>query len=127
VLHARSDPNALAQLFALNSELRILWAHAGIFTEPHAIGEMLDRYPRLWAELSHRADVAPNGRLAPEWRELFLRHPNRFLLGTGTYTAEYWYQFRFMLSAYRGWLKDLPSDVAERIAYRNGLELFGLR
>jgi hypothetical protein len=24
-------------------------------------------------------------------------------------------------------LKDLPSDVAERIAYRNGLELFGLR
>jgi hypothetical protein len=127
VLHARSDPNALAQLFALDPNLRILWAHAGIFTKPHAIGEMLDRYPRLWAELSHRADVAPNGTLAPEWRELFLRHPNRFLLGTGTYTAEYWYQFRFMLSRYRGWLKDLPHEVAERIAYRNGLELFALR
>jgi hypothetical protein len=127
VLHARSDANALGQLFAINPYVRILWAHAGMFTSPQAIGEMLDRYPRLWAELSHRPDVAPNGSLSPEWRELFLRHPNRFVLGTGTYTSEYWYQFRYMLDRYRGWLKDLPPDVAVNIAYGNGLDLFGLR
>lgn len=53
-------------------------------------------------------------------------HPDRFLLGSGTYSSKYWYQFRTYLSRYRGWLEDLPPELAEKIAYRNGLDLFGL-
>ncbi|MDH3514650.1 MAG: hypothetical protein OEM83_07265, partial [Gammaproteobacteria bacterium] len=59
--------------------------------------------------------------------EIMLRHPDRFLLGSGTYTSQYWYQFRYYHDRYRGWLKDLPYGVAERIAFRNGLELFELK
>jgi hypothetical protein len=125
VLSAHSDPNAIRQLYALEPRLRILWAHAGMTTSPATVGELLDRYPRLHAELSHRTDVAPRGALAPEWRELFLRHPNRFLLGSGTYNNEYWYQFRYVHARYREWLRELPPELAERIAWHNGLAFFG--
>lgn len=124
VLSAHSDSNAIRQLFALDPRIRILWAHAGMTTSPATVGEMLGRYPRLWAELSHRTDVAPRGNLTPEWRELLLRHSDRFLLGSGTYSNEYWQQFRYNFIRYRDWLEDLPPVVAERIAYQNGLDLF---
>lgn len=127
VLHARSDPATIRDLFALGPELRILWAHGGMFVSPAEIGELLGRYPRLWVEISHRGDVAPRGKLNPEWREIMLRHPDRFLLGSGTYTTEYWYQFRYYFDKYRAWLKTLSPGVAEQIAFRNGLELFELR
>lgn len=126
VLHARSDANAIRQLFALGPDLRIIWAHGGMFTPPGTIGEMLGRYPRLWVEISHRGDVAPGDTLDPEWREIMLRHPNRFLLGSGTYNERLWYQFRYYFERYRKWLKTLPPGVAESIAFRNGVELFGL-
>lgn len=126
VLHARSDPHALRQLFEMGPALRIIWAHAGLFAQPDTIGEMLERFPALWVDISLRGDVAPRGKLADEWRALILRYPDRFLLGSGTYTTEYWYQFRYNLNRYRGWIKDLPPDVMERIAYQNGLRLFGL-
>lgn len=126
ILHARSDPNALRQLFALDPTNRVLWAHAGMFTPPATIHEMLDTFPNLYIEISHRGDVAPNGKLAPEWRALLLRYPQRFLLGSGTYTSEYWYQFRYILAKYRGWLTSLPPNVMVRVAYQNGLDLFGI-
>jgi hypothetical protein len=124
VLHARSDPNAIRQLFELGPSLRILWAHAGMHTQPDVIDSLLYRYPNLWVELSHRVDVAPKGKLDPAWRKLMLRYPDRFLLGSGTYTGQYWYRFREYHGRYRKWLKELPPTVAEQIAYRNGLRLF---
>lgn len=127
VLHARSDPQALRQLFQLGPSLRIIWAHAGIFAQPETIGEMLDRYPGLRVDISLRNDVAPRGELAKDWRELMMRYPDRFLLGSGTYTTEYWYQFRYNLNRFRNWLKDLPPEIAEQIAYRNGARLFNLK
>ena len=127
ILHARSDPNAIHQLFEMNANIRILWAHAGMFTPPETVSSMLDRYPRLWVEISHRGDIAPSGKLNDKWREVFLRHADRFLLGSGTYSSKYWYEFRTYMSRYRGWLKDLPKEVAERMAFRNGLVLFDLK
>lgn len=126
VLHARSDPAAIQQLFELGPRLRILWAHAGMFTPPETVGKMLNQFPNLWVEISHRIDIAPGGDLDPAWRELMLRFPNRFLLGSGTYRNEYWYQFRYTHTQYREWLKKLPAEPREMIAYRNGLNLFRL-
>lgn len=126
ILHARSDPLAISQLFRMHRGLRILWAHAGMFTPADTVSRMLDRYPRLWVEISQRGDIAPGGKLDPKWRKVILRHPDRVLLGSGTYTNKYWYQFRYYMGRYREWLKTLPPQVAEQIAYRNGLRLFGL-
>jgi len=124
VLHAHSDPGAIEQLFALNPKIKILWAHAGMFTKPETVGRLLARYPTLWAELSHRLDVAPKGQVDPGWQTLLVSYPDRFMIGTGTYSNEFWYQFRYILKHHRSWLNQLPPDVSEKIRYRNAARLF---
>jgi hypothetical protein len=126
VLHLRTDAGAIREIFTLEPELKILWAHAGVYDEAEAVGEMLGRYANLWIELSHRNDATPQGRLDPVWRQLILDHPRQVLVGTGTYTADLWFQYRTILSNHRNWLEELPEAVAQRVAYINGMALFGL-
>ena len=125
-LHAHSDDRAVAAMFALNPEVKILWAHAGMSTSAETIGAMLDRYPNLWAELSYRwGEVAPGGSLSPEWRILLLRHPDRLLFGTDTWAPERWPQVPAIAAAARTWLRDLPPEVAAAVAFRNAERLYG--
>lgn len=42
---------------------------------------------RRIAELALRTDVAPDGTLGPEWRTVFMRHPDRFVVGTDTWVT----------------------------------------
>lgn len=123
-LHAHSDVAAVERLFKHDSGARILWAHAG-FERPEKVREMLRRYAKLWCELAFRTDHAPGGRLDPDWRAAFLEFPDRFMVGTDTHTAERWPFVVEHASWSRGWLAELPRDVAERIAHRNGETLFG--
>jgi hypothetical protein len=124
ILCAHSDERAVDVLFAKDPRARVLWAHAGMTAGPDAVGRMLDRHPNLWVELSIRGDVAPGGRLDPEWRALFLRHPDRFLYGTDTYVTSRWAQTPAIADAARRWLAELPPAVGEAIARGNGERLF---
>ena len=124
LLHAHSDVDAIERLFRQYPGARILWAHSG-FDGPERIREMLKRYPNLWCDLAFRNDQASGGKVDPEWRALFIEYPGRFMLGTDTYTPERWHFVSEHASWSRGWLADLPADVAERIAFRNGEALFG--
>jgi hypothetical protein len=124
-LHAHVDEVAVERLLTLYPEVRILWAHAGMSSPVKEVGRLLDRYPKLWVELALRFDVAPGGTLDPEWRALFLRHPDRFMVGTDTWTTSRWDSVVAEARATRRWLGQLPRDVAEQIAYRNGERLFG--
>ena len=45
-------------------------------------------------------------------------------MGTDTFTPERWYYIGEHANWTRTWLTGLPTDVAERIAYRNGEALF---
>ena len=126
VLHLRTDAGAIRELFAIDPELRILWAHAGVYDDAGVVGDMLGRYPNLWIELSHRNDATPQGRLVPRWRQLVIDHSQRVLVGTGTYTPDLWFQYRTILSNHREWLAELPENVAMRVAYQNGMKLFRL-
>ena len=91
---------------------------------PSASGELVDRFPMLWVELALRTDVAPGGTLDPEWRALFVRHPDRFLVGTDTWVTSRWESVRDANEAVQRWLQQLPRDVAEQIAWKNGERLF---
>ncbi|MBI4588255.1 MAG: amidohydrolase family protein [Candidatus Rokubacteria bacterium] len=124
-LHAHSDAAAVEELFALNPRVKILWAHAGMTSDPGSIGTLLDRYPNLWAELAIRTDMASGGTLDPAWRALFLRHPDRIMLGTDTWTTSRWEALPAYLEEMRAWLRQLPREVAEKIAFRNAERLFG--
>jgi hypothetical protein len=65
------------------------------------------------------------GTIDPEWRAAFLEFPDRFMVGTDTFSPERWYYIGEHANWSRGWLVDLPPAIAERIAYRNGESLFG--
>lgn len=126
VLHLRTDPVAIRSLFTIEPTLKILWAHAGVYADAAEVESLLWQYPNLWIELSHRHDATPQGNLNPDWRELILNHADRVLVGTGTYNADYWYQYRTILSNHRQWLSGLPEEVALKVAYLNGEGLFGM-
>ena len=122
VLHAHSDVDAIGRLFRQWPEARVLWAHSG-FDRPEGVREMLRRHPRLWSDLAFRGDHATQGKVDPAWRDAFLEFPERFMIGTDTFTPERWHYIEGHASYSRGWLADLPPTVAERIGWRNAEQL----
>lgn len=124
VVNVHGEAGVIRQLLTIEPGIRVLWAHAGLRTDPRLVGEMLELHPNLWAELSHRADIAPDGQLAPEWRNLFERFPDRFMFGSGTYTNDFWFRYNLTLTRTREWLRQLRPALAERIAHQNALDLF---
>jgi len=125
VLHSHSDADAIEREFKQWPGARILWAHSG-FDTPARIREMLRKYPTLWCDLAFRTDHAPNGQLDADWRALFTEFPERFTLGTDTFTPERWPYIVENARFSRQWLAQLPPAVAERIAWRNGETLFNV-
>lgn len=126
---------------------KVIWCHVGQVRyierashyNPAYVDGLLKRFPNLYFDTAFgdSASVYPlsgqrharvwgsNGALRPEWRELFVSHPNRFLsaLDLGGDRLE-------RIAAYdedhRAFLKQLPEDIRHRVAYRNAwLLLFG--
>ncbi|MCX7274761.1 MAG: hypothetical protein NTV19_16680 [Burkholderiales bacterium] len=122
ILHAHSDADAVERLFAQWPQARILWAHAG-FERPEAVRAMLRRHPRLWADLAFRSEHGSGGKVDASWRDAFVEFPDRFMVGTDTFTPERLYYIPEHAAWTRAWLTDLPIDLAERIAWRNAQAL----
>ena len=126
ILHIHAGASPIRALFELEPNLKILWAHAGMGAPPEVVGELLDRHAGLWTELSFRAeDVAPGGDLDPAWRDLLLRHTDRFMIGTDTYIAPRWDEYWALIEQHRDWLGQLPTAAARAIAHGNAVRLFG--
>jgi len=124
VLHAHSDIDAVERLFAQWPDAKILWAHSG-FESPDRVRAMLRKHRNLWCDLAFRSDHGAGGRVDPQWRALFLEFPDRFMVGTDTFTPERWPFIVEHARWSRAWLADLPAEIAERIAWKNGEALFG--
>ncbi len=122
-LHSHSDAEAVERQFRQDPTARILWAHSG-FDAPEKVREMLRRHRRLWCDLAFRSDHASGGKVDDAWRAAFLEFPDRFMVGTDTFTPERWYYVVEHARWSRQWLADLPREAAERIAWKNGEDLF---
>jgi hypothetical protein len=124
-LHAHSDDAAVIELFAMEPRSKIIWAHAGMSSNAQVVGALMDKYASLWADLSYRyGDVAPGGTLDPAWRALLIRHADRFMLGSDTWTTGRWEQVVTMAGEARRFLEQLPPEVAGKIASKNIERLF---
>jgi hypothetical protein len=125
-LLAHCDEPALLILLAHNAKARIIWAHTGFSTPPDRVKELLESNPALMGELSYRSGITErDGELSTEWRALFARHSDRFLLGSDTWINERWFGYDTIMQNYRAWLAQLPADQARRIAHGNAERLFG--
>lgn len=114
-------------------QVRLIWAHSGIGGASVArVDALLAKYPLLMGELSYRPGLTcpdDKGRelLCPEWRALLLKYPSRFMIGSDTWINQRWLYYDALMQGYRGWLGELPVDVARKIAWDNGAALFGLK
>jgi hypothetical protein len=122
-LHCHCDAEATEILLGLVPGVRVLWAHAGMSAGPDEVGRLVDASPQLYVELALRSDVAPGGQLDPAWRDLFLRHRDRFMVGTDTWVASRWAALVEIQAGTRAWLRQLPPDVARRLASENAESL----
>jgi len=123
-LHSHSDSAAVDRHFQQDPNARVLWAHSG-FERPENVRAMLRKYATLWCDLAFLTAHASNGKVTPGWREAFLEFPDRFLVGTDSFTPERLHYIAEHARWSREWLADLPRDVAEKIGFRNGERLFG--
>ena len=122
-LQSHSDADAVKRFFRQDPGARVLWAHAG-FTSAETVRDMMRTHKGLWADLALRSEVGSGGRVSPEWRAVFMEFPDRFMVGTDTWTPERWQDIVGHAAFSRAWLADLPADLAERIAWKNAEALF---
>ena len=125
-LHAHADAEAVEILMGHNPRAQIVWAHTGFGLDTDRVAAMLTKYPQVWGELSYRSGIVDgDGKLTADWRTLFTKFPDRFLLGSDTWINERWAAYGDIMAGYRAWLAQLPPDVAARIAHGNAKRLFG--
>lgn len=125
-LHAHADAEAVEILISHNAKSRIIWAHTGFSLAPESVAALLDKHAALWGELSYRGGITDDaGKLTLAWRALFERYPDRFLIGSDTWTNDRWANYGAIINSYRRWLVQLPPEIANKIAHGNAKSLFG--
>jgi hypothetical protein len=123
-LHAHCDDYVIDRIFQLDPNAKVIWAHTGMSTPAERVDQLLAKYPALYGELSFRSGVTEADKLSAAWRGLFTKYPERFLLGSDTWVPQRWPEVPDIMAGYRAWLAQLPREVAENIAWRNGTRLF---
>jgi predicted TIM-barrel fold metal-dependent hydrolase len=125
---AHVDDTAIDLLMAHAPDARLVWAHTGIGGAPVArVDALLAKFPQLMGELSYRPGLTCDaGKLCPEWRALLLKYPGRFMIGSDTWVNQRWLYYDELMKGYRGWLGDLPADVAQKIAWGNAAGIYGV-
>jgi hypothetical protein len=124
-LQIHADPAVIDTLYDVSPSLPVIWAHAGTFPYPDLLADYLQRYPALSIDLSVRDErIAPDGQISDDWYVLFLRFPDRFMVGVDTFSLSRWQQFDAAVATVRRWLAQLPEDVAQRLAHDNAAAFF---
>jgi hypothetical protein len=124
---AHVDDVAIDRLMAHAPGAKLIWAHSGIGgPSPERVRELMQRHASLLGELSYRPGLTEGGRLTPAWRAMCTELPARWLIGSDTWVNARWLHYEELMDEARAWLGELPAPVAQRIAWANGAELFGL-
>lgn len=126
VLMIHGDLAIIDRIFEIAPQVDVLWAHLGDQPDPTILRAALARHPEhLFIDTSVRDErfLDGDGQLLPEWRALFVDHPNRFVVGVDTYSIARWQRFDDAVKTIRQWLDQLPDSVARRLARENAREL----
>ena len=79
---------AIVNICSRHPAVNILFAHAGGNLRPKHVEAVIEKCPRILIELSARDPwrygrlTDDNGKLLPKWRDVIVRYPQRFVVGT---------------------------------------------
>lgn len=120
------DAQVIDEIFSIDPNARILWAHLGTKPEIELLKSMLDKYPQnLWIDTSVRdKQLLASGRLGLDWQQFFTDYPDRFLVAIDTFSVNRWQTYDRVVEDIHRWLKDLPKDVAQKLAKDNAQTFF---
>lgn len=146
VIHMEGDPISVSRLkrvLALGS--KVVWAHNCGRSNPSVIREMLSAHSNLFCDLANMDDrgfygsgkpklaefsylIMKDGVLDSNQKSLMIDYPNRFMVGSDVAHTEGFRksQVSKRLQRLRLMLGQVPLEVAERIAFRNAIDIFGL-
>ena len=112
--------------------------HLGQLDAP-SVRAMIDKHPNVYFMTSTSNPIAARRgnqpwtnmfakqEIAPEWRDLLVEHPDRFILAFDNVVAENWGQsYLNQIALWRAALMQLPEEVALAIAHRNAERLWHL-
>jgi len=127
LIHVHSGKAPIEILYGMEPKLRIIWAHAGMVEPAKVVEAMMARYDTLSADTSYRESDIMNGdgSIDADWRRVIERFPDRFMIGSDTWTNSQWAEYRDLIRTNRKWLSQFSRPVAESIAYKNAERLFG--
>jgi predicted TIM-barrel fold metal-dependent hydrolase len=115
LLHLHGDADAVERVFKQDPKARILWAHSG-FAAPDEVRATLRRHRMLWADLAFRSDPGSGSTVNPAWRAAFEEFPDRFMLGTDTFSPERWWYVTEHAAWARAWLAGQSALAREGLA-----------
>jgi predicted TIM-barrel fold metal-dependent hydrolase len=119
------DRAVVKQAFNWFPGLVIIWAHLGEDPDTVILEQMLMQYPSLYIDTSIRdVLIVKEGKLLEDWKHLFIKYPDRFMVAIDTYYTPRWDKMSDVTRFIRTWLKDLPNEVARKMAFDNAARLF---
>lgn len=126
-VHVHSGKAPVDQLFSIEPELKIIWAHAGMSESAQTVEDMMAKYKTLYADTSFREwDIlGSDGTIDPAWRQVLERFSDRFMIGSDTWVNSQWDNYEQIMAVNRKWLSQFPRTLAEKFAYKNAERLFG--
>ena len=125
-LHVHSDSEPIRWLYGLDPDVKIIWAHAGLGENPKNIYKLMSEFPNLLADTSLREQsiLAGIGELNPTWRKIIFEFHERLMIGSDTWVNGQWDYYEWIIASNRAWLRLLPGEIAENIAYKNAERYF---
>jgi predicted TIM-barrel fold metal-dependent hydrolase len=126
-LHVHSGAEPIRWLYALDPDVKIIWAHAGLSTPASEVYALMEDFPGLLADTSLREwEIAgPGDKLSPEWVEIILDFQDRLMIGSDTWVNSQWENYSAIMDMNRLWLSQFPREIAEKLAYKNAERVFG--
>ena len=140
IIHMETTADTVAALeraLLASPNTRVIWAHQNPVkmgggpeaqyarqADPNQVAILLDKYPNLFADIAVGYETRffrlEDRKLPQGWKNLYERYNDRFVIGLDLAVSVMWEKFYLRrASVIRGWLSQLSSDTARKLAYEN--------
>jgi len=126
-LHVHSGTEPIHWLYGLDPDVKIIWAHAGLGVPAIKVHKLMSEFPNLLADMSLRefSILSDDGGLEATWKRIIFDFHDRLMVGSDTWVNGQWVNYEQIIASNRAWLRLLPRELAENIAYKNAERYIG--